>query len=230
MRFPENTLASIAAAIDAGASHIEIDIQLSADRVPVLFHDRGMGRLCGQSGYIHKHTVEQLRRLKVFLDQADDDDPEPISTLQEVSGYVGRHPQVHIFVELKRISIDHFGLHAVLDQVARVLRPIEGQCIIISSSPDILIEARQQGWQTGFILKHWQERNQSIVKEVRPQYLFCDIDMLPESGSLEINGMKLAIYDVTRPALAQELGHRGAHFVETFAIGEMLAAQAAAKG
>jgi len=39
-RYPENTLPAIKGALDAGARYIEVDVQLSADGVPVLFHDR----------------------------------------------------------------------------------------------------------------------------------------------------------------------------------------------
>ncbi|MCZ0900624.1 glycerophosphodiester phosphodiesterase, partial [Microcoleus sp. HI-ES] len=36
---PENTLAAFELAIARGAHSIEFDIQLSADNVPVIFHD-----------------------------------------------------------------------------------------------------------------------------------------------------------------------------------------------
>jgi len=226
LRAPENTLASVAAAIDAGASHVEIDIQLSADQVPVLFHDRDMQRMCDRSGHIHQCMLEQLKALQVADSEAGEGagDPQPLSMLAEVAGLLGRHPHVQLFVELKRISIDHFGLDTVLAQVSRALWDIEDQCVLISSSPDILIEARQQGWRTGFILKHWQQHNQQVVKEVAPGYLFCSILLIPEDGRLDTNGMELAVYDVTDAEFALDLGRRGARFVETFAIGEMLAA------
>lgn len=40
-RYPENTLAAVAAALQEGACCVEVDVQLSADRVPVLMHDNG---------------------------------------------------------------------------------------------------------------------------------------------------------------------------------------------
>lgn len=224
-RVAENTLASVAAAIDAGASHVEIDIQLSADQVPVLFHDRDMQRMCNRSGHIHQYTMEQLEELRIEdAGVGDDAGPQPLSRLAEIAGLLGRHPHVQLFVELKRISIDHFGLDTVLAQVSRALWDIEDQCVLISSSPDILIEARQQGWQTGFILKHWQQRHQQVVREVASRYLFSSILLIPEEGELDANGMELAVYDVTDAAFALDLGRRGVHFVETFSIGEMLAA------
>src|SRR4029453_8944108 len=36
---PENTLASFEAALEAGADVVELDVRLTADRVPVVLHD-----------------------------------------------------------------------------------------------------------------------------------------------------------------------------------------------
>jgi len=51
-RYPENTLPAIEAALKAGARHVEIDVQTSADHIPVLFHDATLERLCGVQGRI----------------------------------------------------------------------------------------------------------------------------------------------------------------------------------
>lgn len=40
---PENTLASFAEAVSAGADGIELDVQLSADQVGVVHHDPKIG-------------------------------------------------------------------------------------------------------------------------------------------------------------------------------------------
>ncbi|MGF1546037.1 MAG: glycerophosphodiester phosphodiesterase family protein, partial [Thiotrichales bacterium] len=50
LRYPENTLPAIEAALAAGARYVEIDVQLSADQVPVLFHDRSLMRMCEVTG------------------------------------------------------------------------------------------------------------------------------------------------------------------------------------
>jgi glycerophosphoryl diester phosphodiesterase len=41
---PENTLAAFRHAVAAGADGVELDVRLSADGVPVLFHDEDLGR------------------------------------------------------------------------------------------------------------------------------------------------------------------------------------------
>ena len=61
------------------------------------------------------------------------------------------------------------------------------------------------------------------MTEIRPDYVICGVERLPRWGRLSANGAKLMVYDVRNAKRAMELSHRGAEFVETFAIAEMLA-------
>ncbi|MGB8686793.1 MAG: glycerophosphodiester phosphodiesterase family protein [Microcoleus sp.] len=60
---PENTLAAFELAIARGASSIEFDIQLSADSVPVIFHDATLDRITGVSGKVREQNLSQLQSL-----------------------------------------------------------------------------------------------------------------------------------------------------------------------
>ena len=73
---PENTLAGIRAALELGADGIEIDVQTSADGVPVLMHDLSVDRTTTGSGEVAKLSLEELRAL--------DAGGEPVPTLAEV--------------------------------------------------------------------------------------------------------------------------------------------------
>jgi glycerophosphoryl diester phosphodiesterase len=64
-RHPENSLPGIEAALMAGAGYVEVDVQLSADRVPVLFHDAGLERLCGVPGPVAARRLDELAALRV---------------------------------------------------------------------------------------------------------------------------------------------------------------------
>jgi glycerophosphoryl diester phosphodiesterase len=72
---PENTLAGVRAAIDIGADAIEVDVQASADGVPVLMHDLTLDRTTNGSGDLDSLTLEQLRTL--------DAGGEPVPTFAE---------------------------------------------------------------------------------------------------------------------------------------------------
>ena len=59
---------------------------------------------------------------------------------------------------------------------------------------------------------------------IDPEFLFCDVDGLPAAGELVFRRAETVIYEVADPALARSLAARGMAQVETFEIGEMLAA------
>lgn len=60
---PENTLASIRQAASSGAEWIELDVTLSADRVPVTFHDLTLDRCTNGSGALRKKSWQELQEL-----------------------------------------------------------------------------------------------------------------------------------------------------------------------
>ena len=59
----ENTLPAVEAAADLGADYAEVDIQLTADGVPVAVHDANLWRLAGQLVNVSDLTWEELRVL-----------------------------------------------------------------------------------------------------------------------------------------------------------------------
>ena len=225
--YPENTLAGIAAAVRAGARYIEVDIQLTADKVPVLFHDRKLQRVCGTDGMVHEFSLAQLRALR-----ASEFDrfgyryaQTPIATLTQLVDLLSRHPDVRAFVEIKRIAVERFGADTVLQQVVSGLRAVRAQCTLISYSIEFLRAAQRDAYTSlGVILEKWRDRNSGVVRTLRPEFLFCDAVDLPRWGKLHVSGSRLAVYEITDPASAIKLAERGVDLVETFAIGEMLAA------
>ena len=62
-RVRENTLPSIASAIERGADAVEVDVRLTKDGVPVLLHDDTLKRLWGHDRPLSSLTHEQLREL-----------------------------------------------------------------------------------------------------------------------------------------------------------------------
>jgi glycerophosphoryl diester phosphodiesterase len=223
--YPENTLIGLEAAITAGARFVEVDVQLSRDRVPVLFHDRDLKRLCGVSGKVHDLHYEELWRLRVaererFGDRFKD---VHITRLAELGHLLIRHPEVTAFIELKRSSLERFGVESLLTLVRRSLKPALAQCVLISYSLEALVAARQHGWpRLGAVIDRWDERRQELMAEIGPAFLFCDADGLPRAGRLQAGNMKLVVFEVADPPLALALAARGIDFIETFAVGEML--------
>jgi glycerophosphoryl diester phosphodiesterase len=227
LHYPENTLIGIEAAIRAGARFVEVDVQLSADKVPMLFHDRDMDRLCRAQGAIHDFTREQLRDFHVseFDRFGYKFAHNPIATLAELGALLAKHPRVTAFIEIKRVAVEHVGVATVLERVLHSLAPVLAQCVLISYNVPVLAAARSQGdYRIGAILEKWRHRNNADVQALRPEFLFCDAADLLRFGNVGQDGAQVAVYEITDPQQALKLARRGAGFIETFAIGEMLAA------
>jgi glycerophosphoryl diester phosphodiesterase len=62
---PENTLAAIKLAWELNADGVEIDLRLSADNCPILFHDADLQRIAGVNLSIRHQTLESLRQYDV---------------------------------------------------------------------------------------------------------------------------------------------------------------------
>lgn len=227
LRCPENTLVAVHSAIDAGARHVEIDVQMSADGVPVLFHDRSLQRLCGVDGAIHEKTLEELCVLRAadsnrFGERHSD---ERIATLKALGELIACHPQVQVFVEIKRIAIERFGPEEVFSAVMRDIEPIAARCVLISFSTGFLRVARERlpHQRIAVVADRWEHLAEPDVRTLQPEYVFCDLDGLPEAGMLRPPGdARLAIYEVADGPLALRLAARGVDMIETFACAEML--------
>lgn len=60
---PENTIPAVTAALDSGFEWVEVDVALTADRVPVLMHDATVDRTTDGTGRLADLTFAQVQQL-----------------------------------------------------------------------------------------------------------------------------------------------------------------------
>lgn len=60
---PENTLPAVEAALSGGFDYVEVDVSLTADGHPVLFHDATVDRTTDGSGALAELTLAEVQRL-----------------------------------------------------------------------------------------------------------------------------------------------------------------------
>ncbi len=116
----ENTLSAFDAAIERDYA-IECDVHLSADGVPVVFHDSVLNRLAGRDGFVHEMTAAELNQVKVG--GTDDHIPTLAEMLARVRG------RVPLVIELKGVEGKDTGLVAA---VAQTLEGYRGEAAIMS--------------------------------------------------------------------------------------------------
>lgn len=120
---PENTLAAFDLALRRGADGVELDVQRSADDVPVVIHDDTLERTTDGRGAVAGSTAEGLRR---FTSRG-----EPIPTLQEAVAWAARR-DAWLNVELKAA-----GVEAATLELLRAARWTE-RTIVSSFLPDVV--------------------------------------------------------------------------------------------
>lgn len=94
---PENSLAAFQKAVDKGFG-IELDVQLSKDNIPVVFHDYTLKRICGVEGKVCDFTYEELQQFSLCSTD------QRIPRFEEVLKLVDS--KVPLIVELKFESPD----------------------------------------------------------------------------------------------------------------------------
>ena len=63
--WPENSAAAFEGAARLGVEQVEFDVQLSADGVPVVFHDATLERMTDGAGPLAERTLAELRTLRI---------------------------------------------------------------------------------------------------------------------------------------------------------------------
>ena len=122
---PENSMSAFRRAVEKGYG-IELDVQLSSDGIPVIFHDQDLDRACGVHGFVRDRTFEELQQLNLF------GSGEKIPALKDFLAMVdGRVP---LIVEYKSEDSD-LTLCRVIDPM---LRAYKGIYCIESFNPLVL--------------------------------------------------------------------------------------------
>ena len=126
---PENSLAAFKAAQAAGFG-IELDVRLTRDRVPVVFHDARLRRMTGQRGAIASSALNDLRGLRLHNSDAQ------IPTLEEVLHLLGG--QVATLIELKPDA----GSRGYLESAVAGLVDRQSRTAVISIDMDTVQRVR----------------------------------------------------------------------------------------
>lgn len=224
--YPENTLAAIEAAINSGAKHIEIDIQLTRDLVPILCHDAPLERLSNSPLNINEISHLKLTALSSY-------EPErfgntfigtPFMALSECVTLIKQHRDLTFYVELKRQSINIFGITAFLAAVLPILEPVKNQIILISFNSDILLDAKKQGWnKVAPVLSNWEQAFSSGISQLSAPLLFCNKKHLTVQQTIDQLPAPCVFYEIGDYQEALDLLDQGAHMIESFNVGDFLA-------
>ena len=134
---PENTLAGVRAALEIGADAIEIDVQASADGIPVLMHDLTLDRTTSGKGDLSSFTAAQLATLDAGGAQAGGRLPEPVPTFAQALELT--RGRALLVAEIKRPGCEE----ALADVVRSGGPPLGGDVMVWSFLPPALEAMRR---------------------------------------------------------------------------------------
>lgn len=217
---PENTMAAVLEAIEAGADWVEIDVQETADGEVVVFHDSDFMKLAGVDLKIWDATMDQLRDIDIGSSFDASFKDERVPTLDEVlsacKGKVGVNIELKYYghdesleqrvldiVDARGMSGDVIYMSLKLDAVKKMkrLRPDARVGLLMSVSAGDLqsLEADFLAVNANFVDRRFVQRAHEVNKDV---YVWTVNDAIAMS-SMVGRGVDGLITD--KPALAKSI-------------------------
>jgi glycerophosphoryl diester phosphodiesterase len=216
-RIPENSAAGIRRAISGGFG-AEIDLQLSADGVAMVFHDNTLDRMTDAVGPVRDWSCQELSDLK--LNRSD----ETIHTFRQILHLVdGRAP---LLVELKDQS-GHLepGPDDLERAVASDLEGYRGPVAVMSFNPYVIKSLRElapnitrgiiseafdaDAWPRLSSARREELRNISSFDRVAADFISHDCRDLgnPRVAELKAKGVPILCWTVRSPGVEVEARH-----------------------
>ncbi|MFT5807396.1 MAG: glycerophosphoryl diester phosphodiesterase [Moritella dasanensis] len=200
---PENTLAGIKKAVESGIKWIEIDVQLSADNIPVIIHDRTVQRCTNGQGRVGDLNLVELKALDAGSWFAAEFTGEAIPTLEEALLACQKY-DLNMNLEIKTYCEEAVKplVDKVIETVKKMNFPIEK---LLFSSFSIIALAQCQllypDVRRGLITK---TKSLDMLETVKPLALYSlhiDHRILNEclAASIKGAGLKLMIWTLNDP-------------------------------
>lgn len=215
--YPENSLLALTKAVELGFRYLELDIQFSKDLTPIVIHDENLVRTTGIDKRVFECTTKELLSHSV-LTPIKIDEPAllNIATLEKTVEVLNKYPDITLFVEIKRQSLEYVDLEILADAVLKDLEGAKFSVVIISFVKDAVEFLQAKGnIVTGWVLSKYDRVNEAIAKQMQPEYLFCNVKKVNNPAALWEGSWKWALYDIMNPTFAYELLEQGVDLVET---------------
>ncbi len=146
---PENTLASVALAVEQGADIVEIDVQETADGEVVVIHDSDLMRVGGAAVKVWETTYDELMEIDVGSWYGPEFSGQRVPTLEQVLELCKGRAWVDI--ELKYYGHNDHLEERVAEIVERV--GMEDEVVLMSLVYDIVLsmKALRPDWTVGLL-------------------------------------------------------------------------------
>ena len=216
-------------AAETGAVWGEIDIQYTADFIPVLYHDSDLTRVSHDSRELIATSWEEIKQLSASHPERFEAkfNANLINQFTDLLDALANWPKMRIFVELKSEAIVHFGVDKVVDDIVGKINDANrhDQIAAIISKHDSAMEAvrAKSKIPIGWVTPDFNEVNLARAQQIEFDYLFINKKRFNawQQGLPRRSEQRVA-YTINDLETAQDLLKLGADMIETDLIGTLL--------
>lgn len=177
---PENTLASIHTAADMGIEWVEVDVKLTRDCVPILFHDDELDRCTSGSGPVADISLKELQELDAGTWFAESFMGEKIPTLEDaLNVIIDRGLGVNL--EIKPCPGREVETAEAMLDIATRIWPDDTPPPLVSSFSHVSLEAAMDvmpEWPRGMLIDEYTKDWRDLAQHL-------------EAATININGNKI---------------------------------------
>lgn len=216
--YPENSVFALKNAVQLGFQYLELDVQLSKDLEPMVIHDKNLERTTGFDNNVWDLYASEIELIPLLYPKniKNKDDQLCIPSLKRVIEHINAYSKINMFVEIKKESIEKFGLDTAVDRIIEVQRQANFSVIIISFLDSVINYVKaKQSVPTGYVLKKYNKNYYTKAEKMQPDYLFCNVKKINDPTALWEGPWKWVLYDITNPTFAYELLEQGVDLIET---------------
>jgi glycerophosphoryl diester phosphodiesterase len=206
--FPENTRASVQAAIDLGLNWVEVDVQPTKDNVLVVCHDHKVNRCSNGQGRVDELTLEQLKALDFGSWFSPDFSNQKIMTLSELLTLAAEN-ELNLNIEVK---VDHHPAEQVAKTLAHTLAKgaLSKEKMLLSSfSPEVIKALYKHcgGHRLGVLSEFFTKKDRLLLEEVNAYSCNLNINWVRarQIKKLQQAGYKVMCYTVNNPRKLKHL-------------------------
>ena len=217
--YPENSLLAFTKAAQLGFKHIELDVQLSSDHVPIVMHDPCLKRTTGIDKQVTQLLADKLASYKLKYQNnlsCESHGLLQIATLEQTIDQLNIFSDINLFVEVKRESIDYFDLEIVMKPILKAVSQAKFTVVIISFVTEVLWYVQERKTHpVGWVLKKYNDEYREIAELIQPEYLYCNVKKISDPSKLWEGDWQWALYDIKDPKKARNLLEQGVDLIET---------------
>lgn len=202
---PENTLASIQAAIDDMADYAEIDVRPTKDGKIVLSHDESLKRTTGLNKLVGEVTYEEIEKLDAGSWFSEDYAGEKIPLLEQVLELCDN--KLNLNIEIKSPA-DEDSEDSFVENLVALIKEynFEDQCVVTSFNYDMITKVKEldEDIKTGLISTMFLANTSRLqsVDAVSLNNIFITQDLV---DYMHNNGKKVFAWTVNSTSTATKM-------------------------